>query len=191
VSSAGLRRILIACLAVPGTLFAQSAGTGLRPGLWEMQIVKQVVDGRDVSAQVSAASQQMQQAMANMPPAERARMQAMLSAHGMSAGAHGYRICVTPQMAKRSSPIIDKSGRCQKSKLTHSGNRTTFAFTCTENGSTTTGNGVATITRELVTTRTRATTVNSRGEKHTMQVESKMRYLRSDCGNVKPIPEEK
>ena len=183
---ASLRRILIACLAAPATLFAQSAGTGLRPGLWEMQIVKQIVDGRDVSAQVAAATQQMQQTMAHMPPAERARMQAMLGGHGMSAGAHGYRICVTPQMAKRRSPILDKEGHCQKSKMTHSGNRTTFAFTCTENGSTTTGTGVSTITEDLVTTRTRTTTVSSSGEKHTMQMESKMRYLSPDCGNVKP-----
>jgi hypothetical protein len=181
-----MRKALIACLAAPTVLYAQNVGPGLKPGLWEVQVVKQVVDGRDVSAQASAATSQMQQAMEHMPPEQRARMEAMLKQHGVAMGAHGYRICITPEMAKRASPIIDKEGRCRTSNVTHAANRTSFAFTCRSGDTTTTGTGVSTITSDLVTTGTDATTENAAGEKHTMQVESRMRYVRADCGEVKP-----
>ena len=56
-----------------------------------MQIVRQVVDGRDVSASVSDATRKMQQAMEHMPPEQRARVEAMFRQSGVAMGANGYR----------------------------------------------------------------------------------------------------
>lgn len=182
-----MRKVLIACLAVPTVLYAQTAGLGLKPGLWEVRIVKQVVDGRDLSAQMSQMGRQMQLAMEHMPPEQRARMQAMLKARGVSPAANGgYRICISPQMARRNSPILGMKGHCQAFKVTRSGNRATYSYSCASTEGTTSGTAVATITTDLVTTQTDATTQSAHGEKHTMHTESQMRYLGADCGDVKP-----
>ena len=184
-----MRKSLIACLALAVALLARAAGIGLKPGLWEVRLVKQVVDGRDMSAQLSQASTQMEQAMANMPPQERARMQAMLKQHGVGFGHQGgIRICVTPQMAQRNAPVIDERGRCKPTQVTHSGNRTTYAFSCSSKGVTTTGTGVSTIAGNRVTTRSDTTTETGNGEKHVVQSESEMTYVGPDCGDVKPAP---
>jgi hypothetical protein len=39
-------RSLIACFAALAALSAYATGLGLKPGLWEVRVVKQVVDGR-------------------------------------------------------------------------------------------------------------------------------------------------
>jgi hypothetical protein len=180
------KKLLVACLLAPAALYGQVAGIGLKPGLWEVRVVRQVVDGRDISAQLSAAASQMQQALQNMPPEQRAQMEGMLKQHRMGRGDEGYRICVTPEMARRDTPILDKEGRCRMSKVVHNGQRTSFAFSCSANGTTTTGTGVADLGSERVTTRTDATTQDEKGEKHTIQVESQMKYVKADCGALEP-----
>lgn len=186
------KRIRIACLLVPTILYAQVAGPGLKPGLWEVRVVRQIVDGRDISAQLSQASRQMQQAMENMTPEQRARMAGMLEQHGARWAANGaYEICITPAMAKRETPIISKEGRCRSSQVARNGNRMSFAFVCKDHEMTTTGTGSAEITSERVTTRTDATTESATGEKHTVQVESEMKYVKADCGDVKPPAEDR
>ena len=180
-------KVLVAALVVPTMLYGQVAEPGLKPGLWEVRVVKQVVDGRDLSRQLAQANMQMQQAMQSMPPAQRAQMESMLKQHGMRPGNGGYQICITAEMARRDTPILDKNGRCHTSKVDRNGNHTSFAFSCRSKGTTTTGTGVAQLSSELVTTRTNTTTENAKGEKHTMQVESQMKYLQADCGDVKPL----
>jgi hypothetical protein len=182
-----VRKALIACLALTVAILARAAGIGLKPGLWEVRLVKQVVDGRDMSAQISKATTQMEQAMANMPPQQRARMQAMLKQHGVGLSAHGgFRICVTPEMARRNAPVLDGQGRCQPTRVTRSGNRMTYVFSCNSKGITTTGKGVETIEGDRVTTRTDATTETGNGEKHMVQSESEMSYVGPHCGDVTP-----
>lgn len=186
------KKLLVACLLAPTILYGQVAGSRLKPGLWEVRVVKQVVDGRDTSAQMADATRQMQQALENMPPEQRARMESMLRQHGVRQGVNGsYKICITAKMAERDVPIIDREGRCQMSKIERHGNRTTFAFSCHADGSTTTGRGSAEVTSETVATHTDATTRSASGEKHTMQIESEMRYLKADCGDVRPPEQHK
>lgn len=186
------KAILISCLVAPSILHGQVAGPRLKPGLWEVRVVKQVVDGRNISAQLSDAARQMQQAMQSMPPEQRARMEAMLQQHGVRQGAGGgYQVCITATMAKRDAPVLPKEGHCRMSNVAHSGNRTTFAFNCKSSGTTTTGTGGAEITNEIVSTHTDATTRNAKGETHTMHVESEMRYVKADCGDVKPPEQER
>lgn len=178
---------LAVALVLAAALLAHAAGIGLKPGLWEVHLVKQVVDGRDMTAQITRANARMQQALKNMPPEQRARLEAMLKQHGVNESGNGsFRICITPEMAKRDTPVLDREGRCKPIDLRRSGNRTTYTFDCTSHGVTTTGKGVATIGSERVTTETDATTQSETGEKHVMHTESEMTYLGSDCGDVKP-----
>jgi hypothetical protein len=179
---------LLLCVFVLTALVTYAAGIGLKPGLWEIKVVKQVMDGRDMTAQTAGVSAQMQQAMANMTPEQRARIQAMMPKAGLGLGDNGaVRICVSPEMAKRDRPVIDKEGHCQPASVKHDGNVTTFEFSCTSNGTTRQGKGEATSAGDLITTRVDMTSQAAGGQTHTMHNESEMHYIGVDCGDVKPI----
>ncbi len=163
------------------------AASGLKAGLWEIRVVKQTVDGRDISAQTTATMERMQQAMASLPPEQRARMEALMKQNGVSTGSKGgFRICVSPEMARRDAPILDPQGRCQPATVTHQGNETHFQFSCTTNGVTTSGQGVATVQGDTINTHTDVTTRTSSGETHSTQSDSAMSYVGADCGDLKP-----
>jgi len=178
----------LSCLFVFAAFCCYAADFGLKPGLWEVKVLKQVMDGRDMSAQMAAASANLQQAMANMPPEQRARMEAMMPKSGAGLGANGsVRICVSPEMAKRNTPFVDKDGHCQPATVTHTGNVTSYQFSCSSNGSTREGKGEATSAGDLITNRVDMTTHSANGTTHIMHNESEMHYLGADCGDVKPI----
>jgi len=188
-----MRKLITACFVMLCVLQANAAGTGLKPGLWEIRIVKQVMDGHDMASQMTASTARIQQSMANMPPAQRAQMESMLKQHGLGQSSDGgFRVCISPEMAKRDHPILDKEGHCQPAKVSHSGNITTFEFSCTTNGSIRTGKGEMTVSGDSAATKTDMTTTDRQGATHQMHNESEMKYLGADCGDVKPmeIPKE-
>jgi Protein of unknown function (DUF3617) len=152
----------------------------MKPGLWEMKNIRQVMDGRDMSAQMAAAQAKMQERLASMPPDQRAKLEAM-----MPPSQGTYRVCISEAMAARGRPMIDREGHCDPAKFDRSGNKITFEFNCTTSGNTRTGKGETIINGDTMTTRFDATTTDSRGT-HTMQSESQMNYLGADCQGVKP-----
>ena len=171
-----------------GAIVATHAeGLGLKPGLWEVKVVKQIMDGKDMSAQMAAAMSQAQQALASLPPEQRARIEAMMNnaGAGIGQGANGgFRICISPEMAQRNSPVLDKDGHCQPVMLTRHGDQVAFQFNCSTNGTTMQGTGEATITPESVTTHTQMTSTSSSGT-HQMQNDTAMTYVSADCGELK------
>lgn len=176
------RLTLISLLLVLAVVAAHAAT--LKAGLWETKVVKQVVDGRDMTAQLAAATAQMQQMMANMTPEQRARIQSM---PGAGFGGNGtVQICVSPEMAKRDTPMIDKEGQCPPANVKHEGDVTTYEFSCTSNGKTRQGKGETTTNGDVVTNRVDMTTQGAGGQTHTMHIESEMRYIGADCGSIKP-----
>jgi len=173
----------IAIAAVP--VFA--AGIGLRAGLWEVRLVKQTVDGRDNSTQLAAALEHMKQAMASLPPEQRERMEAMMKQSGVSAGSNGsFRICVSPEMAQRDAPVLDRQGRCQPASIKQHGSTTDFQFSCTTNGVTMSGKGQAVMLGNVIKTHTEVITHATGGATHQTQNDSEMTYLGSDCGDIRP-----
>ncbi len=164
-------RTIAILILVSGAALAQSPD--LKPGLWEFKPIHQVVDGRDMAAQMAAASAKMEQAMANMTPEQRKQMEAMMSAQGMSnrrAPGGGTRICVSPAMAAKDKPMLDSDGRCEPAKVNRSGDKTSFEFNCTSNGRTQVGSGESIVSGDTVTTRMDMTMTDSQG-RHTVQNE--------------------
>lgn len=160
---------------------------GMKAGLWEVRPIKQIVDGKDLMAQISAAQAQMNQAMANMPAAQRKQMEAMMGQHGVAMPENGaQRICIGPEQANRKAPLVDPDGRCEPVKLQQSGSRTTFEVNCKQDGRSMVGKGESTVTANSILTKTQMTMSDAQG-KHTMQNETQMRYLGSDCRGVRPI----
>ena len=177
--------ILAILITLSGAAYAQ--GSGLKPGLWEVKQIKQVMDGRDMGAQMAAAQDKMAQSMAKMSPERRKQMEAMMGGQGTPAQGGGVatRICISPAMAARDKPMVDPEGRCEPAKVSRSGNKTSFEFNCNSNGRAMAGKGESTFSGDRVTTRMDMTTTDARGS-HTMQSESQMNYLGSDCKGVKP-----
>ncbi len=159
--------------------------SGLKPGLWENKQISMVVDGRDMNAQMAAAQAQMQKELAKLTPDERKQMQAMMSkaSGGMMSQQGVMRICISPAMATKNNPMLENG--CEPVKLSRSGNKTNFEINCTKNGRTTVGKGESTNSNDTVTTRTDMTMTDAQG-RHTMQMESQMKYLGADCQDVKP-----
>jgi len=178
---------LAVLITLSGTAFAQS--NGLKPGLWEMKQISQVMDGRDMTAQMAAAQGKMQQAMAKMSPEQRKQMEAMMGGQAMPAQAAsggGTRICISPAMAARDKPMVDPEGHCEPAKVSRSGNKSSFEFNCNANGRSMVGKGESTVSGDMITTRMDMATTDANG-RHTMQSESQMKYLGPDCQGVKPM----
>ncbi len=181
--------ILLAALggSLAGNALAQ--GSGLKPGLWEVKQLKQVMDGKDMGAQMAAAQAQMQQAYANMPPAQRKQMEAMMAKQGVAppaaAAGGGQRICISPEMAARDKPMVDPEGRCEPTKFSRSGNRVSFEVNCNFEGQQMSGKGESTTSPDSVSTKMDMV-MTGRDGRHTMQSETQMRWLGADCGAVKP-----
>ena len=166
---------------------ATPAGGGLKPGLWEVQVVKQVVDGHDISAQLQASLTEAQRLLNSLPPAQRAHLMGLLNQAGVTTGTDGsFRICVSPQMAQRDLLFFDRDGRCRPSVTSRSGNQLRFRVQCTTQGTTMTGQGQATLGPDLITSRMDLTTRSGDGASHAVQNVTQMRYISGDCGELRP-----
>lgn len=170
-------------ITLSGTAFAQSSS--LKQGLWEVKPISQIIDGRDMAAQMASAQARMQQSMAKMPLEQRQRMQALMGKQGASVDG-GARICVSPAMAARDKPMVDPEGKCEPAKVSRSGNTSSFEFNCTTDGRTMVGKGETTTSGDTLTTRMEMATTDAQG-RHTMKSETQMKYLGADCQGVKPI----
>jgi hypothetical protein len=176
------------CLLTCATV-GHTAGFGLKPGLWELRIVKQIVDGHDHTAEILGASAKMQQLLANLPPDQRARMESVMKQRGIAPGAEGgLKICVTPEMAKRDRPIIDPKGHCQPATVTHTGNTTHFTYECTANGETLDGSGEARASGDLITISADVTATRAGAPPRQLHNETELHFIGASCGDVEPSP---
>ena len=167
---------------------AALADPGLKPGLWEMHFTKSVVDGRDQSARMAGVGAKMQEAMARLTPEQREQMGALMQQHGgVSVGDGGaIRICLTPEMAKRDVPVIDREGACQPTNVTRDGSHFSYEIQCAKDGTTISGKGESSRDGDTVTNRS-DTTVVERGQTHRTQNEIELKFVSSDCGSVRPV----
>lgn len=165
-----------------GLVHAQTPS--LKPGLWETKVVKQIVDGKDMSAQIADAMAKYQSAMANMTPEQRAMVQSHMPASPGAGG--GVRICISPAMAAKHIAGGDPQGHCPPASVTVSGNKMSFAINCTYEGRTTVGTGETTMAGDTMSSHVDMKTTDSRGT-HTVQMDSQMHYVGADCQGVKPL----
>jgi hypothetical protein len=166
---------------------AQAAGLGLKPGLWDVRLVRQIVDGHDISAQLTESIAKAQAALARLPPEERARAQAMLEPAGINPGNNAsFRICVSAAMAASDLPVLDKDGSCRPVMLSHTGNRSSFRIDCTVNGMHLQGQGEAISAGDVITSSSDITTRATDGSMHMTHDETQMHYVSADCGALQP-----
>jgi hypothetical protein len=183
-----MKKIILVILItlLNSTAFAQNSG--LKPGLWEYSPISQIIDGRDMSTQMSSARAKMQEAMANMSPAQREQMQTTMGRQGLLSGGV-MQICISPAMAAKDKPMADAKGDCESTRVSRSGNKTSFEINCTTKEGTSVGKGESTVSGDTVTTRMDLATTDNRGNRHTMRSEIQMKYLGSDCKGIVPADE--
>ncbi len=176
------KTILAAVLAATAAGASAAADPGVRPGLWEVKLARQFMDGRDVTALVPAALAGYQQLMGNMTPQQRKQMEATF---GKAPAATTQRICISPEMAAGDKPLLPPDVKCEPTAFNREAGRVSFEFSCADQGGTTTGKGESTLASESVSTRIDMVTNNANG-KHTWQNESLATYVGADCGTLKP-----
>jgi hypothetical protein len=176
------RAFLAATLAAASAATYAATDPAVKPGLWEVTLVRQFMDGRDVTVLVPAALAGYQQFMGNLSPQQRRQVEATF---GKAPAGTTQRICISPEMAAGDRPLLPAEVKCQPSAFNREAGRVTFEFSCADQGGTTTGKGESILASESVSTRIDMATNNANG-KHTWQNESRATYIGADCGNLKP-----
>jgi hypothetical protein len=157
----------------------------MKPGLWEAQLTKQVIDGKDMTAQMAAAQAQMREQIAKMSPQQRQQMEKMMGGNKLP-DQSGQWLCISAEMAAQDKPVMPSDAQCEPVKSERRGNKTTFEFSCTTAQGTSRGKGENVVDGDNVTTRMDMTITGARGT-HTLETESKMKYLGADCQGLKPM----
>jgi len=160
------------CAVLTAGVAGAQAPMEMKPGLWEMRILKMEQDGKDMLVM-------MRQAMASVPPEQRKKM-------GMSADDPTVtRMCYSAEMVKGDGWLNAQNAmkqECSPPKVSRSGNRGTFELTCkdmTSKGEYVTASDQITMKTEMVT--------SAGGARHKMVQEMQMKFLGSDCGDIKPL----
>ncbi len=180
-----MQKLALALLLVASGA-AHSQTLGIKAGLWETKVIRQVVDGKDMAPQIAAAQAKMQAAMANMTPEQRAQMAGMMKSMPNQNGV--IRTCISAAMAAKQSSMIDPEGHCSAVSVTPSGNKISFSYTCNQNGHSSTGTGERVTNGNMVTTHLDATSTDARGT-HKVVMDTEMTYVGSDCQGVQPLDE--
>ncbi len=169
--------VLAACAAACLPAAAQT----LKPGIWEMT-------NKMNNPQMDQAMAEMQKQLAAMPPDQRKQMEEMMAKQGvrMGSGAGGgmsVQVCMTKEMVERNDVPMQEG--CKVTQNSRSGNTMKMAFTCSNPPS----SGEGTFTYNGSEAYTSKMTVRSQvqGKTETMTMEGSGRWIKSDCGNLKPV----
>ena len=188
------RTILPIALAVATLAVAHAADVKLRPGLWEMQSTMKTSSG-----QMEAAMAKMQEQLASMPPAQRKQMEQMMAQRGMSlpsAAAGGgtattLKICMTQQDVDMDN--IPTQEGCTH-KITRAGpGQLKMSFQCEGKAGQPPSSGEGTMTLESPTAFSGQHQMHTQvqGKPEQVDMAQKGRWLSADCGQVKPLRQER
>jgi len=172
-----MRHHLLAASAVLALALPVGAQT-MKPGLWE-------INNKASGGQMDQAMAEMQKQMAQMSPEERKQMEAMMGQRGVrmapSGGGMAVQMCMTKEMVERND-MPTRDG-CKTTRNERSGNTIKMAFTCTNPPSS--GEGEVKFTPESYTSHMTVKTV-AKGKTETMVMDAAGKWLKADCGSLKP-----
>lgn len=172
-------------LLVMGATLPAHAETGFRlqPGLWEQSMTMKTASG-----QMEARMAQVQQQMANMPPAQRKMVEDMMAKQGvgMGGGNNTVRVCVSAEQAQRSDLPQMQQGRCTQEVVERSGGRVRYRFNCPGERPTS-GEGEYTMTSPTEYTGRSTVLTQVKGQPEKVDMTHAGRWLGADCGNLKPL----
>lgn len=157
----------------------QASAQTVKPGLWELS--NKVKTG---NAQTDQAMGMALKQLANLPPEQRAQIEAMMKQNGVSmpkAGGDGGIVmtaCVTPEMAAKKELPMHQTGKCTSKSEPVAGGMN-ISFSCTEPVSRGTGtlrfNGDSSYVMNM------NVSSEAGGKPQNAQVESTGRWLSATC----------
>jgi len=156
-----------------------ASAQNMKPGQWEMTNKMMSSNGQANAAMASAMKQ-----LANMPPEQRAQVEAMMAQHGASMprmGADGgmsIKACVTPEMAARHEVPTGQGGKCIHNNTPVAGG-IDVSFSCTEPPSS--GKGQVRFNGDTGFTMNMDVTSSATGQIQQMKVETTGRWLGPNC----------
>ena len=172
--------VLVAAIALGAAVLPVAAQT-LKPGLWE-------IHNKMNNSERGDAMAEMHKQMAAMPPEQRKQVEAMMAQQGVkmapgAGGAMAVQVCMTKEMAERNDlPMQDG---CRTTQQQRSGNTMKVAFTCTNPPSS--GEGQVTFQGpEAYASRMTVRTL-AQGRTETTTMEGAGKWLKADCGSVRPM----
>lgn len=171
-----MKRLLFS-LAMLAALHASAQS--IKPGLWELN--NKVKTG---NAQTDQAMGMALQQLANLPPAQRAQMEAMMAQNGVSmpkpGGDGGVLVtaCVTSEMAAKKELPINQKGKCS-SKSDPVAGGLNISFSCTDPASS--GQGTLRFNGDSSYVMQMNVTSEAGGTPQSVQVESTGRWLGASC----------
>jgi hypothetical protein len=152
----------------------------MKPGLWE-------INNKMSGGQMDQAMAQMQQQLAQMSPEQRKQMETTMAQRGVrmtpgDSGGMSVQMCMTKEMVERNE--VPTRRDCTSTQSKRSRNTIQVAFTCSNPPSS--GVGEVSFTPESYTSHMVVkTTVQGRPETMTMDATGK--FLKADCGDIKPM----
>ncbi len=189
-----IRTIMSVALAAATLTAAHAADVKLRPGLWELQSTMKTSSG-----QMEAAMAKMQEQLASMPPEQRKQMEQMMAQRGMSmpsASANGgaattLKVCMTQKDVDMDN--IPAQEGCTH-KVTRAGpGRLKVSFRCEGKAGQPPSSGEGSMTMGGPTAFDGQYQMHTQveGKPEQMDMTQKGRWLSADCGQVKPLRQER
>ena len=165
-----------------------SAQEKMRPGLWEHSVSMTSQSGK-----MEAAMAEAQQAMANMPPAQRKQMEQMMAAQGLniSSGPQGQttlKVCISPEQAAMDH-FPQQDGCTQKVQRTDT-KTMQVSFSCKGEPGQAPTNGEGTVKFDSPTAYSGHFKIKTTqdGKPEQLDMAQTGRWLSNDCGSIQPAP---
>jgi hypothetical protein len=172
--STNLRICLYICTLVFATVAARGQTVPLKPGLWQVQLVRET-DGQKAP--------DMSERLKNMPPERRAQVEAMMKQRGFDPSGNVMKVCQTRETLD-SKNFVDSVADC---KTTYS-SRTASAWkshtTCSqshlESDAEITFTSPESYTTKITSVR------QSGGQTSTSHITQTGKWISADCGDIQP-----
>jgi Protein of unknown function (DUF3617) len=180
--------LLTSVMMFPVAIWAQEIKMDVKAGLWENTTVTEI-SGLQMPANMP---QMTPEQMAQMPPAARARVEAMMKGGAGAPRTSTNKACVTAEQLSR--PLLDNGDKSCTYKLTGSSSSSQNIHVECVKGNTNTSGDVALnrIDSEhvkgevLMKTSGDSSTKGSIGQNMTIKLSFSNKWLGADCGNVQP-----
>ena len=176
-----MRNVLLIAATLLAAAPLAAGAQSLKPGLWE-------IHHKSDNPQMAGGMAEMRQQMAQMPPEQRKQMEAMLAQQGVkmapgAGGATAMQVCLTKEMVERND--IPMQDGCRVTQQQRSGSTMKMAYACTNPPSS--GEGQVTFNGPESYTSRMTVRSMAQGRSDTTTMESDGKWLKSDCGNVRPF----
>ena len=179
-----MRNFRLGAAAVAAAFCLPAAAQSIKPGLWEM------TSKMGGNPQMEQAMAEMRKQLASMPPDQRKQMEAAMAQQGVKMGGAAAgggmtaQVCITKEMAERQEMPMNQAG-CKITSQSKSGNVTKMAYACTNPPSS--GEGTYTYHSAEAFSSKMVVKTAVQGRTETMTMDGGGKWLKADCGAVKPV----